>query len=326
MLPVAMFTVLTACAKPYVHPAGEASVKPRLETAYAVMEDGFRLPVSIWKPPGDTHAVVLALHGFNDYRHAFENPGQYLAQRGITVIAWDQRGFGQTAGNGLWHGSDRLRDDLLTMSRLVQEHYPELPLYLLGESMGGAVVLTALASPAPPETAGTILVAPAVWTRDAMPFYQRWALSLASSTFPSWRLTAEGLDIQPSDNTGMLQALKQDDLVIKETRVDVLYGLSNLMDEAMRASQDATGNILLMYGAKDEIIPAEPSCELFTQLEQNPSVRLNAIVYAQGYHMLTRDLQADIVMGDIAARISGQPLEYTNATGMNNFCAALDSN
>ena len=316
--------LLPACARPYVHPSAGNHVLPALTETHALMEDGYRLPLRHWKAGSRPRAVVLALHGLNDYSYAFDSLGQYLAQNGILVIAYDQRGFGSTAGHGLWHGSSRLGADLVTLTALLREHYPDLPLYLVGESMGGAVVLMSLASPGL-DVDGSVLIAPAIWTRDTMPFYQRFGLWLAAHTLPGTELTGEGLDLQPSDNIEMLRALSRDEFVIKATRVDVLYGVSNLMDTAMQASREAQGNILFLYGEHDDIIPAPPTCRLFDELGSNTSVRLTAIVYDEGYHMLTRDLQAAVVHESIASWIGGNATPASTGRGMQEFCAALQA-
>ena len=312
--------LLAACAEPFVQPSPGDQALPQLTQSYALMEDGYRLPLSRWQTDGDTRAIVLALHGLNDYSFAFDNLGQYLAQQGVTVIAYDQRGFGNSAGHGLWHGSERLSTDLVSMTALLREHYTDLPLYLLGESMGGAVVLTSLASTAL-DVDGIILVAPAVWARESMPFYQRFGLWVAAHTLPGTQLTGEGLDLKPSDNLEMLQALSRDDRVIKATRVDVLYGISNLMDRAMLASNAVPGNILLLYGMQDEIIPAQPTCELYERLATSATTRLAAIAYENGYHMLTRDLQAELVLEDIAAWIETHEKHDSPANDMRSYCA-----
>ncbi len=287
------------------------------------MEDGYLLPLSHWEADGNARAVLLSLHGLNDYSFAFDNLGQYLASHGITVIAYDQRGFGKTDGAGLWHGSERLSADLVTMTALLRERYAGVPLYLLGESMGGAVVLTSLAS-APLDIDGTVLVAPAVWTRNTMPFYQRYGLWIAAHTLPDKLLTGDGLDLEPSDNIDMLRALGSDDLVIKATRVDVLYGISNLMDNAMLASNEVAGNILLLYGKHDDIIPAPPTCELVEKLSYNGTTQLSAIVYEHGYHMLTRDLQAEVVLEDIASWIAEQETPGNPGNNLQSYCARLN--
>lgn len=315
--------LLVACAEPYVYPSPDVHALPQLAQTYALMDDGYQLPLSRWEAVGNTQAVVLSLHGLNDYRFAFDNLGQYLSRNGITVIAYDQRGFGSTDGAGLWHGSERLSDDLVIMTELLREQYPAVPLYLLGESMGGAVALTSLASAAL-DVDGTVLVAPAVWARSSMPSYQRIALWIGAHTLPDKRLTGEGLDLKPSDNIDMLRALGRDELVIKATRVDVLYGISNLMDKAMLASSEAPGKILLLYGKQDDIIPSTPTCQLLERLSHNGTTRLSSIIYEQGYHMLTRDLQAAVVMADIATWIAEQETPRNPGSDMRSYCARLN--
>ncbi len=294
-----------------------------LAETYALMEDGYLLPLTTWEATGNRRAVLLSLHGLNDYSYAFDNLGQYLANYGITVIAYDQRGFGNTDGRGMWHGSERLGADLVTMTALLRKKYDGVPLYLLGESMGGAVVLSSLAS-TPLNVDGIVLVAPAVWSRTTMPYYQRIALWIGAHTLPDMQLTAEGLDLNPSDNTDMLRALGRDELVIKDTRVDVLYGISNLMDRAAMASIKDPGNILLLYGKQDDIIPAAPTCQLLEGLSHNGTTRLSAVIYENGYHMLTRDLQAAVVLEDITTWIVDHEKPGAPGSDMRNYCMRLN--
>ena len=322
-LPLVAILFVSACANPYVHPSNGDQNSPRLKNTFARMEDGYRLPLMRWQAIGDTRAVVLSLHGLNDYSFAFDSLGHYLSSLDITVIAYDQRGFGRTDAAGVWHGSERLSADLVTMTGLLREHYGNVPLYLLGESMGGAVILTTLAA-TPLDVDGIVLVAPAVWTRDSMPYYQRIALWFAAHTIPAKQLTGDGLDIKPSDNIEMLKALGRDELVIKATRVDVLYGISNLMDNAMLAAEHAPGNIMLLYGEKDEIIPAIPTCELVENLSRNGATQLSATIYEDGYHMLTRDLQATVVLEDIAAWLEEQSPPGKPGNDMLAYCARLN--
>ncbi len=317
--PLLATLLLSACATPYVHPPAGDHRLPQLTETHAIMEDGYRLPLSQWQSVGETRAIVLALHGLNEYSFSFDSLGHYLAPLGITVIAYDQRGFGNSAGRGLWHGSERLGADLVAMTGLLRQHYPDTPLYLLGESMGGAVALTALASETL-DVEGVVLLAPAVWTRDSMPFYQRFGLWLAAHTLPGKQLTGEGLDLKPSDNIDMLRALGRDELVIKATRVDVLYGVSNLMDQAMLTASTISGSILFLYGEQDDIIPGPPTCELYSTLSSAEEINLTAITYSQGYHMLTRDLQAALVMEDISAWITVQELPRNPAADMRDYC------
>ena len=57
-------------------------------------DDGATLPLKSWLPDGKPKAVILALHGFNDYSNAFKDSGEEWAKHGIATFAYDQRGFG----------------------------------------------------------------------------------------------------------------------------------------------------------------------------------------------------------------------------------------
>jgi alpha-beta hydrolase superfamily lysophospholipase len=136
--------------------------------------------------------------------------------------------------------------------------------------------------------------------------FTRAALWLGAHTVPWLTLSGRGLDITPSDNTEMLIALGRDPLVIKETRIDAIHGLVDLMDAALDAAPQIATPLLVLYGAHDEIIPKAPTALMLDRLAGPRAVA----VYPDGYHMLLRDLQANVVHEDLAAWIAapGAPL------------------
>ena len=311
LLLVLLIVQLAACAPARMPPGAEPG-EPRLSTTHFVTADGLTLPLRAWLPERERwpapKAVVLALHGFNDYSNAFEAPGGWLAERGIATYAYDQRGFGAGPHAGLWAGSDVMADDVRTAAALLGRRHPGVPLYLLGDSMGGAVAIVALSGPEPAPAAegavaGVILSAPAVWSRATMPLYQRVALWVAARTIPWVRLSGSGLGIQASDNLEMLRALGRDPLVIKETRIDAMDGLTDLMSAALDAAPDFRSRALLLYGDKDQVVPRAPSFRFWRALPAVAATRQRRALYGEGWHMLLRDLQAEVVLADIAAWI-----------------------
>jgi alpha-beta hydrolase superfamily lysophospholipase len=295
----------TGCAGTY-QPMGPARMVPVLAAERLTLADGLSVPLRRWTPSGPMkpRAIILALHGFNDYGNAFAMPGQYWAGRGILTLAYDQRGFGDTPQRGIWPGIPTLQADLSAAMAAVRASYPNIPLYVLGESMGAAVVATRFTGqPLPDGVAGIILSAPAVWSRPTMPFYQRWALSLAGWTVPWMELTPpRGLKIQASDNIPMLVALGRDPLMIRATRVDAVRGLTDLMDQAMAAMARLPGPALVMYGRHEQVIPPVPVAQALASLPQRPDIR--TVRYPDGWHMLLRDLKAETVWRDVAAFIT----------------------
>ena len=287
---------LAGCATPVVQPRGAHPTAPRLEAGRVIAADGATLPLSVWQPQGAPRAIVLALHGFNDYRLAFAEVGPFLAAGGIATYAYDQRGFGATARRGIWPGAALLVDDARMVAALLRQRHPGRPLYLLGESMGGAVAMSVLVET--PEAAdGAVLVAAAVWGRATMNPLQRAGLWLVAHSFPGLRLSGRGLGITASDNQAMLRALTDDPLVLKEARADALWGLTNLMDRALAAAPVLSVPTLVLYGEHDEIIPRRPTCRMLSLLASSARVA----IYPDGYHMLTRDLGRRVVLEDLAA-------------------------
>lgn len=302
LLGLSLAMVLTACSLPaYPEGAQRGTEHGRLGAEEMRLDDGFRLPVRRWVPEQEPRSIVLALHGFNDYSLSFEPLAESLLGSGIATVAIDQRGFGETEGRGRWHGAERMREDVRQVLHEIRRMNPEMPLYLLGKSMGGAMAMTVMTGDAVPDVDGTILVAPGIWARDTMPWYQRWALAVGVRMAPSWTVSAEGLSVRPSDNTEMLREWGRDPLVIIETRIDAIYGLGNLMDQGLAAAPDIHGDTLILYGENDEVIPPRPTCRMLQALPSQDAVNWRFVLYPEGWHMLTRDLQQERVHADIAA-------------------------
>jgi alpha-beta hydrolase superfamily lysophospholipase len=282
------------------------AIAPRLDEQRFIARDGTLLPVRAWLPEGSPRAVMLALHGFNDYSNAFAEAGPRFAAAGIATYAYDQRGFGAAPRRGSWAGADRMVDDALTALRLLRQRHANLPLYLLGESMGGAVAVLASVRlrDACDRPDGIILLAPAVWGRAAMTVFERVGLWLAG-LMPAmrWSPRLVPMRIRASDNIATLRALGADPLVIKETRSDTLNGLVDLMGAALQAAPRFAARALILYGAHDQIVPRRPVEAFIAALPTAAAARQDVAFYPAGYHLLLRDLGGPKVIADIIAWI-----------------------
>lgn len=302
---------LTACA-PTLQPPGplqDDPQPPRVEMGAGseaegpergalIARDGARLPLRRWGPD-QPEIVIAALHGMNDYSNAFDAPARWWAERGAATYAIDQRGFGESDHRGLWPGWTRMRDDARDLLTALGARHADQPRYLLGLSMGGAVTMTAMADGA--DADGAVLAAPALWSRASMPWYQTAALWIGARLFPGSSFSGAGLDIQPSDNIDMLRALGRDPLVIKRTRVDAMWGVTNLMDAAADSAGRIEAPVLAIYGEKDEIIPPAAMALALARFPEAAKNRQAVRVYPDQYHMILRGLDAEPVWADLLA-------------------------
>jgi acylglycerol lipase len=294
---------LAACMMPRLQATATVSQAPRLDQDAAIMGDGAQLPMRSWLPPGPPRAAILAVHGLNDYSGAFDVAGPYLAARGFAVYAHDQRGFGRTAHTGIWAGGDRMADDVVELARLLRLRHPDVPLYGLGESMGGAVLLHALQREERGWIDAVTLTAPAVWSRSQMHRYQRLPLNVLTRVWPGLKLSSRMARRDPTDDPERSLRLRSDPLVLHWTRMDVLSGLADLMD-AVTGDATAPGvPALVLYGAHDEIVPPAPTCAWLKTLR--PADGWQVGLYPSGWHLLTRDRNAARVLADLAAWFEG---------------------
>ena len=302
-------SALTACSTPQQLAAGPGSAAVHIADAgHWVARDGYRLAFSTWAA-AKPNAVIVALHGMNDYGEAFALPAKFWSESGVTVYAFDQRGFGRTEGDGRWPGSETLVADTREFVGLVRARHPGLPVYLVGESMGGAVaILTGAASEASGADA-IILVSPALlgWSHLNLP--ERVALWSMMHISPGSQVTPQGLDVKPTDNVPVLEALGRDPYVIKRTRIDAVYGLVDLMEEAWQRAPQVKLPALIVYAGDDQVVPTQPIEELAQRM---PNVR--ALCYADGFHMLLRDVKGARAWREILDYIA-KPAERTTHQG-----------
>ena len=194
-----------------------------------------------------------------------------------------------------------MRDDLRTAVQLVRERYPDTTLAVVGISMGGAMTMTAFGSDRPPEGVDRIVLSgPGLRGWGTLPMIQRVALWTSVRVRPGWVVRPPRfVKIEPSDNIEMLRRLWADPLGLKTNEIGQVHGVVSLMENAHRAAPDLPVAIptLLTYGAKDIVIPKNGVKRTAKVLPEH----VRTAYYEDGYHMLLRDLQAEIVFEDVLA-------------------------
>src|SRR3546814_7642235 len=90
-----------------------------------------------------------------------------------------------------------------------------------------------------------------------MPWLYRATRALAVHTIPWYPLSGQGLKIIPTDNPAAIRQLRDDPLVIKRPRVDMIAGLVDAMGVGAAAAPDFDVPALIAYGLCDEIIRPE---------------------------------------------------------------------
>ncbi|MQL79190.1 hypothetical protein Taro_011625, partial [Colocasia esculenta] len=131
---------------------------------YEMNSRGLQIFYKSWLPENSKiKALVCFCHGYGDTcTFFFEGIARKLASSGFGVFAMDYPGFGLSDGlHGYIERFDSLVDDVIEHFSKVKENpeYQNLPSFLFGQSMGGAVALK-VHFKQPHTWDGAILVAP----------------------------------------------------------------------------------------------------------------------------------------------------------------------
>lgn len=279
---------------------GEGFAGPVIETERFVSFDGARLGLTRWTTADEPKAVIVGLHGMNDYANAFHLAAPVWAAQGIATYAYDQRGFGRSPQRGVWAGEDLMAADLRVFVSQVRAMHPGVPLVVAGESMGAAAAICAFASDRPPDADRLVLLAPAVWGWSQQALPNKTALWVAARLSPATALSPPGFIAEqyvPTDNYEERVAMSRDRLLLFTTRPDAVYGLVDLMESAHRRLSRVKAPTAYLYGAKDVIVPQAATLSAVKGLKKTD----RSAYYPNGYHLLMKDRDRALVLADVAS-------------------------
>jgi alpha-beta hydrolase superfamily lysophospholipase len=249
-----------------------------------------------WLPDGDrSRAVIVNLHGLGDHSGLYPNLAGHFAPRGIAIYAYDMRGNGRSPGQRAYLSSwDQYREDLHAFVGRVREWEADVPLFLLGNSLGGLVVLDyALHRPA--GLAGVIAAAPPLG-RIGVPRFLMSLGRVMSRVLPRFSLQV-GMD---------LSGLARDPSIVEAVLADPLFhrrGTARLSTEVTAAiarvhqrAADLSLPVLILHGSADRMVPPDGSRQFFAKV-RHPDREFRE--YPGAYHSLFADLDHEQVLGDL---------------------------
>ena len=259
-----------------------------------------------WKPKIDYSNTILAIHGYNDYSNSFKIPGQYLSDNKIELISFDLRGFGRNSDKGNWYNLEFHHSDIIFNIKKIKKNNPKKKIYILGESMGGAIAISLANRYKELPIDGVILVAPAIWNFTKTNFLKSIPVKVLSKIFPNLKISGKGIiKVKASNNSKMLKELSEDNFFIHKPNLKSLQGMINLMDEsyedAVKYLNNPSYRTLILVPLKDEIVPRKPLIKILQNngIKINESNLISIGAYKDSYHMILRDLDGNNITKDI---------------------------
>ncbi|KAK6793308.1 hypothetical protein RDI58_006761 [Solanum bulbocastanum] len=272
---------------------------------------GLTLFTRSWLPSTKTppKGIIFMVHGYgNDISWTFQATPIHLAKKGFACFALDLEGHGQSQGLKAYVPNlDLVIDDCLSFFNFVLTQNPEfqdLPKFLFGESMGGAICLL-IHLKRPKEFNGGILIAPMCKISDKVkpmwPIAQ--FLTLVARFAPTLAVvpTADLLEKSVKVPEKRIISGRNPNRYVGKPRLGTVVELLRVTDYVSSKLCDVNMPFLVLHGIADVVTDPEVSRELY-KLAKSTDKTLK--IYDGMMHSLLfgeTDENVEVVRGDILA-------------------------
>ena len=243
-----------------------------------------------------TRAVLLCVHGLGLHSDSFQTFGESISKLGIATYAIDVRGFGSwmdAKGHKDLDFKDCIADVKSTLEWLHRAH-PQRPIFLLGESMGGAIVLHSAAQY--PQLMDGLISAAASADR----FQQKktdLGVAFHALLGPNreYDIGKKIVDQAAGDNKKLEEEWTEDPLNrMKLSPMDLLVFQKFMNENLEEAKKIDSMPVLIVQGSKDGLVKPEGTQEIFDSLRTKDK---QMAYVANGEHLIFEEgqcTQADI--------------------------------
>jgi len=249
-----------------------------------------------WQPEGEAKGVLAIVHGFGEHCGRYSHIVNHLVPQGFAVYGFDHRGHGRSADKPTAHVNrwSEYHGDVERFLQLVGEQMPGLPLFLMGQSMGGLIVL-GYALDHPAGLKGVIASAPAVGDVDAPPLMM-FLGRIFSKIVPRLSMDSRLNDDAISRDPDVVRAYQDDPLGTGMATARFSTEFTKAIENTRARAAEFQPPLLILHGASDSLVPEVGSRLFFEKVRQTDKER---IVYEGGYHEPHNDLQYEQVVADI---------------------------
>ncbi|PIL32215.1 hypothetical protein GSI_05460 [Ganoderma sinense ZZ0214-1] len=291
--------------------------------------DGHHFYTRTYPATSAQKAVLVFVHGFGDHITRYEDIHPRFAAHGITVFAYDMRGFGRTALDEEHRSADELYGKTSRPTELgdldwwvnhVAKTYPDVPIFVMGHSAGGGMVLAfgALSGPPPsPETvakvSGIIAQCPLVRLTYPNGKITTTVVNMLSKVSPYFQVPAPMPENRFSHDPAVKEALLNDPLRMPKGTVRGLHDMLTQGEELLQKGYKRWPSNLPMittWGTADEVNCPKAGVAFYNKLEIKDK---KLVEYDGALHDLLHEAGdiPDKVIGEyvafIEAHLSGRP-------------------
>jgi len=260
------------------------------------MAAGAKLHLQKWLPEDAPKAVILLVHGYAEHAGRYRYFAEHCVGKGYAVFAIDHWGHGQSDGTpGYVPGFSVFHDGVDQLVADARQDFPELPLLLVGHSMGGLISATYLLTEQS-KFAACVLSGPAIKAAEEPSAVLKAISGFLSRFFPK-------LGVIELDSNGV----SRDPEVVADYLADPLVyngkmgarlaaEMLNNMTRIQASARQISLPVLLLHGEKDSLAAADGSVFLESQIS---STDKKLRIYPELFHEIFNEPEKDRVLNDM---------------------------
>lgn len=256
-----------------------------------------------WIPDSAPRAILLVCHGLNEHSGRYHHLAEYFTDKGFGVYGFDHIGHGKSDGTRSFvRDFPTFTDPILTCIDMIYERHPDVPVFLVGHSLGGLIGASFLIDHHE-RVSGAILSGSLAMIPEYVSDLTIKIGTIISKVIPKTRLIGidkSGLSRDPQVVTNYIN----DPLVYNgkaTARISSVIndGISYVTEKGSSISKP----ILLLHGGQDRV--SDPSSSTF--LHNLVSSQHNQlIIYDELFHEIYNEPEQETVFTDVLNWLEGE--------------------
>lgn len=242
--------------------------------------------------------ILVFIHGLGGHSGCYIEVAERLKKLNISSYAIDLRGHGLSQlENQPYFSFSQIISDVKLFIKFLKRKYPDMPIYLLGESMGGIVVLNVALEE---NIAGIILAAAGIKPNIKLSVFEILQLLIAlpvSLIFKNLKLVNMEANWDKANNDPeQIKKMKEDPLLLRRVSLAFLLSIAKYYRKIMKECIKLNIPVLILQGTLDQMVSYKGAEEFYNKLK---STDKKLCLFEGASHGLFADKKTEEVIEEI---------------------------
>lgn len=232
--------------------------------------DNIEIYGKCWLPTVEPPKAIIALvHGFGEHIQRYEHVAQFFTNNDYAFIGYDQRGHGKTKGKrGVVPSYSDVLYNVSEFIALIQNKFPDVPIFIYGHSMGGNITTSFLLKEQPKSLKGAIITSPWLRLANDPPAWQENIGKFIGGIIKGFVIPSKLDPTHLSTDLSVGEAYMKDPLVHNKICTALYFGVKDAGEWNIENAVKLSVPTLLMHGDDDNITSFNASKEFANKVSK----------------------------------------------------------